>query len=256
MTGFLFDLLRRTRGTADVMRPRVAALFEPLDSVGPVGVWPGEVQETERSIAGSAAPGAGIRGPEHHGEGAPGRRVRGSQRVLDGSDTERPLSERGGEANARDAAGVAHIRSAVSTAELKLTATSANDLPAADSDTGKPSGGLPDGRTGAAASIAGQSTIVAPDSAAQLSSERSRLEPSLAAYQTLPSLTSSTRRPRFEAARVEPQPTEPQANVHVTIGRIEVRAIAEPSPQRQARSESPVMTLKEYLETRARGGRR
>ena len=46
-----------------------------------------------------------------------------------------------------------------------------------------------------------------------------------------------------------------EPDVHVTIGRIEVRAIPESSPKRSSRTSSPVMSLEEYLRGRApRGG--
>jgi hypothetical protein len=63
---------------------------------------------------------------------------------------------------------------------------------------------------------------------------------------------------RFRAQPAKPYPTTRQSDpdVHVTIGRIEVRAIPESNPKRAVGSPSPVMGLDEYLRSRAqRDGR-
>lgn len=50
--------------------------------------------------------------------------------------------------------------------------------------------------------------------------------------------------------------SQPEPVINVTIGRIEVRAIAtSPQPSQKSRSGSPVMTLEEYLRKRANGER-
>ena len=44
-----------------------------------------------------------------------------------------------------------------------------------------------------------------------------------------------------------------EPTIHVTIGRVEVRAVTPPAPSsRKGRDASPVMSLDEYLRTRAR----
>jgi len=52
-------------------------------------------------------------------------------------------------------------------------------------------------------------------------------------------------------SRIEPQPT-----VHVTIGRLEVRAVQTSQPAARARASSPVMNLDDYLKRRSQGGAR
>jgi len=47
---------------------------------------------------------------------------------------------------------------------------------------------------------------------------------------------------------------EPEPNVHVTIGRIEVRATSESKPVGRLRTASPVMSLEEYLHRRTQRG--
>jgi hypothetical protein len=47
---------------------------------------------------------------------------------------------------------------------------------------------------------------------------------------------------------------EPEPSVHVTIGRIEVRAISESKPVGRPRAASPVMSLEEYLHRRTQRG--
>jgi len=44
---------------------------------------------------------------------------------------------------------------------------------------------------------------------------------------------------------------EPEPTVHVTIGRIEVRAVPNDPPPRRERKRSPQMTLEEYLRRRS-----
>ena len=48
--------------------------------------------------------------------------------------------------------------------------------------------------------------------------------------------------------------TDPEPSVHVTIGRIEVRASSESKPVGRAQPASPVMSLEEYLHRRAQRG--
>ena len=51
-----------------------------------------------------------------------------------------------------------------------------------------------------------------------------------------------------------PRAPESEPTIHVTIGRVEVRAVASPASDsgRRERTPSPVMSLDEYLRTRAR----
>jgi len=52
-------------------------------------------------------------------------------------------------------------------------------------------------------------------------------------------------------SRALPVSPEPEPTVHVTIGRIEVRAVPNDPPPRRERKRSPQMTLEEYLRRRS-----
>jgi hypothetical protein len=68
-----------------------------------------------------------------------------------------------------------------------------------------------------------------------------------------------TNRQRIEK-QLESRVTEPAPNaepvVHVTIGRVEVRAVTQPAPQRPAAQRSPVMTIDDYVAKRSSKERR
>jgi hypothetical protein len=67
-----------------------------------------------------------------------------------------------------------------------------------------------------------------------------------------PRVTPRIEHPRPAAA---PSPAKsPETVIHVTIGRIEVRAIAETPPARKAHAAAPVTGLDEYLRSRAKRG--
>jgi hypothetical protein len=62
-------------------------------------------------------------------------------------------------------------------------------------------------------------------------------------------------RMREKAGRASPVPaTELEPSVHVTIGRIEVRATSESKQASRSRAASPVMSLEEYLRRRTQRG--
>src|SRR5438105_9048155 len=59
MSGFLSNLLSRSRGTAEAIRPRLASLFEPPGSNAPAGDWEGETDVFEDARS-ETAPEPGI----------------------------------------------------------------------------------------------------------------------------------------------------------------------------------------------------
>jgi len=71
-----------------------------------------------------------------------------------------------------------------------------------------------------------------------------------------PVLSPPPNRPRFEAAIREPAVVSSEPAVQVTIGRIEIRAVTDPTPSQKDRADSPVMSLDDYLRSRAGGNRR
>jgi hypothetical protein len=88
-----------------------------------------------------------------------------------------------------------------------------------------------------------------PGSAASPAPDRPAADPGL------PSLVAApTRRARRAASTASGDPSPPQPTVHVTIGRVEVRAVAAPAPARPAeRERRPALTLAEYLQRREAG---
>jgi hypothetical protein len=71
-----------------------------------------------------------------------------------------------------------------------------------------------------------------------------------------PALPRPLARPPLESTRRDRPARPPEPVVQVTIGRIEIRATSDQEPRRKERAASPVMSLDEYLKTRAGGGRR
>ena len=103
-------------------------------------------------------------------------------------------------------------------------------------DTPEPSGATPPRTAGEAARIEMvQSVVRAPEPATVITP---RLEP------------AAPLKPKGLASHVEPPPT-----IHVTIGRIEVRAALPAAPQARKTGRAPVLTLDEYLRQRNGGGR-
>lgn len=72
--------------------------------------------------------------------------------------------------------------------------------------------------------------------------------------------TTMVIQPRVEAPREQatmpPSSPPPSPTIHVTIGRVEVRASSPSPPSRRPRPQPAVMSLDEYLEQRASGGSR
>jgi len=62
--------------------------------------------------------------------------------------------------------------------------------------------------------------------------------------------------PLIEVGPLNHSPTEPQPTVHVTIGRLEVRAVQSSQPVVRPRAAAPVMNLDDYLKRRSQGGTR
>ena len=103
-------------------------------------------------------------------------------------------------------------------------------------DTPEPSGGTPPRTAGEAAQIEMVQSVVR--ALEPVTAITPRLEPAAAL------------KPKGLASHVEPPPT-----IHVTIGRIEVRAALPAAPQARKTGRAPVLTLDEYLRQRNGGGR-
>lgn len=271
MNGFVANLLSRSRGTGDVVRPRLASLFEPGEVRASTREWqlPSELDGEEALSIDGLAPAP----PPHHeltpsrsfpalrderGIVAP-RDLPGRVGVLDAPDEPSaipaPARERatlpvhGGEVVARERSE--HFAGPASAEGL-------SEHPPDDRLYQRNGVSPPRGRTSAQT----------PDSASVAAlAERGRL----GRFDTFHAATSHPRAAPATAAAhptLVPAPTPrfrlgPPASrtraidpiVEVSIGRIEVRAVVERGADRKASSGSPVMGLEEYLKAR-RGGAR
>ena len=87
-------------------------------------------------------------------------------------------------------------------------------------------------------------------------SETSLNQPSTMLIAVQPQITALEESPK-QRQFVPVKPLEAAPTIHVTIGRLEVRATSPPSPpQKEKRSRAPVMSLDEYLSQRANGSGR
>ncbi|HBB87634.1 MAG TPA: hypothetical protein DC047_08480 [Blastocatellia bacterium] len=81
-----------------------------------------------------------------------------------------------------------------------------------------------------------------------------------AASKTPPALVQSSIAPLIETGPEHLQlnrfASQPQPTIHVTIGRIEVRAIQSSQSPARSRTATPVMNLDDYLQRRSQGGQR
>jgi hypothetical protein len=88
------------------------------------------------------------------------------------------------------------------------------------------------------------------ESADTIENSRSKTSPVLVHSRIAPLIETGPEHVRLNQPAIQPQPT-----VHVTIGRIEVRAVqSSRQPTSKSRAETPVMNLDDYLRRRSQGG--
>ncbi len=270
MNGFVANLLSRSRGTADVVRPRLASLFEP----GKLRASPMEWQlsseldgEEAPSIDGPATP------PPARQELTPARSfpaLRDQRAIVVPPD----VPGRVGALDPQEASAIpapARERTALPVNGTGVVARERSDRfagPASALGLSEHSpGGIrrqqdgvssPRRRTSAQSpDSAGLGALVERDPGRFDTFHRAPSHPlaapaTEAAHPTL--VPAPTPRFRFEPPAFRPRAIDPI--VEVSIGRIEVRAVVERSTERKASTASPVMGLDEYLKARARGGAR
>lgn len=272
MSGFVLNLLSRSRGTADVVRPRLASLFEPAEPrASPMdGQLPQELDGEEKlSTDGRAAT-----SPPLFAELTPSRSSHGLQ--------DEPAIGAPGNEPRRVAARLLTPQgwpSAISAHARATLPVDATDVAAHEQSDRIADLASPKGLGGHAAeglrhqrddvSVPRRTASARPADSAGLAAfvERSPLERSDTDRRP-ESHRLATRATSVAAPALVPGPTprfrfEPPASrtpaidpiVEVSIGRIEVRAVVERGADRKASSGSPVMGLEEYLKAR-RGGAR
>lgn len=254
MSGFLTNLLERSRGTAEVIRPRVASMFEP-PGIEAAGDWvsePFEQSNGEPQVASPRKPARHTTPPpplslrvETHPDTGEVRDTKPAETPLENpahvtpSPLHRPVPESAPPRTPRrhtvSPEALATFTPAVLPRESRIasprpslaepppatqprpqTIPLSHESPAARKPPSTPERALPERRAVA-----------------------------------IPTLSPPpARRPRFEPAVTVAKAPPSEPSIHITIGRIEVRADAEPAVRSKPRVESPVMGLNEYLKTR------
>ncbi|MGH9429915.1 MAG: hypothetical protein ACRD3T_00065 [Terriglobia bacterium] len=281
MSDFLAHLAARSSGSGEIIRPRVASLFEPLPSpVGPIGLGGGfptasepfvterpvfEESEARVSAERSASPVAGLSNART--EGRPDERLpQGRLPTRDFASLPRPgvqlvaeeaLSQLpGSEAPwPRSAGNVVRVSAALPAESPGDRAPSSLQTPKLGSDRKPPAGDSREARSQGPEHKPPLDGNRDPDSRPSELSLLSRPNPADAILQPHLKAAPQTDHPWPKRARpaVEPEPT-----IQVTIGRIEVRATSTPAPASAKERQVPrVMSLDEYLQRRSgRGGGR
>jgi len=270
MNGFVANLLSRSRGTADVVRPRLASLFEP----GELRASPREWQlsseldgEEALAIDGPATP------PPARQELTPARSFP-ALRDERASVVPREIPAHLGALDSQGPSAIAapgHERAALRANGTGVVARERSDRFAGPASAQGLSEHAPDGirrQQDGVVSPRGRTSARTPNSASlaalgERDPERfdtfhrapSHPLPAPATEAAHPTLVPApTPRFRFEPPAFRTRAADPV--VEISIGRIEVRAVVERSADRKASTASPVMGLDEYLKARARGGAR
>jgi hypothetical protein len=267
MNGFVANLLSRSRGTADVVRPRLASLFEPGElraRASPMEWQLSSELDGEEALAidGPATP------PAARQELTPARSfpaLRDQRAIVVPPD----VPGRVGALDPQEASAIpapARERTALPVNGTGVVARSdrfAGPASALGLSEHSPGGirrqqdgvSSPRGRTSAQTpDSAGLGPLVERDPGRFDTFHRAPSHPlaapaTEAAHPTL--VPAPTPRFRFEPPASRPRAIDPI--VEISIGRIEVRAVVERSADRKASTASPVMGLDEYLKARARG---
>jgi hypothetical protein len=257
MSGFLSRLIGRTRETAEVLRPRVASLFEPGEAAR-------QVETSFESVA-ADAPVETLRRRRRvvmegdvRDEVAPAVDVR---RRFTEPDEQVPESSPAVQAEVKPDMGqrsVAEPEPRVSAKEEKpsIRAEARKEAIEQSRSAKTEREAVPEVRDVAAKPVGIRQSGEAEQLVTVVREERASIPPvqRIFAQSPAPSLVVPKQRPHFEAAQSLPRAAASEPVVEVTIGRIEVRAIAEAKGQK-AKAGPAVMGLDEYLKTRGRGGR-
>jgi hypothetical protein len=231
MSGFLQRLGTRAVGQLSIA-PRAQSMFEPPSAAAPepmIGILASMSQRRGRDggVEQQQAPASPTpRAPTAHSREPVGPNVIASDIAPPSDVTESPHFER---AALPTRAGSPEVHERV--------------MPAPMQDTNEHSALMQPAQRAAAVSVQPERTVAREPSSM----------PALVATQPLPVVVpraGSASRPRVLAAQAELQSAEP---VRVTIGRVEVRAMLTPPPQRAAtRTAPPSLPLEEYLRNRGR----
>jgi hypothetical protein len=257
MSGFLSRLIGRTRETAEVLRPRVASLFEPGEAARQVETGfesvvdapvESEMRRTpvplRRALHVEAAPVASVQPQWGKQEEERTERVARVPRQAEPESEHRAVAnpQVHMEAGEQKPATLWRVRRPVF--EESERAKPKEHEPVLEVREGVQKPAVREQLNPAEARMA----TVREDLVNVLPVQR------IFAQSAAPSLVVPKQRPQFEAAQSLPRVPASEPVVEVTIGRIEVRAVAE-AKGHKARANPAVMGLDEYLKTRGRGGR-
>jgi hypothetical protein len=281
MNNFLSQLLARSSGSAKVVRPRLASRFEPRspETFADPHTSP-EVPRIEESIdverleaesqrntpeANSSKPGI-----ESHGSRMVSRPTRAQEQHAIGfsrGDDPPPINANSDTAPTQN--GNSPILSDKTHFLDNRVRPTLQDIPYAQNDvSAKPASHFeshPETTTTAPAllptekSVFQQSLLARNPFATVQLTKQPVVEPvfptqktSLLPAQTLTPLPPNAWAPQVVQASSSSATSDP--DVHITIGRVEVRAVVTEKPKRTAKAESPVMALDEYLRKQRTGG--
>jgi hypothetical protein len=268
MTDYLEHLAARALGQADLVRPRLPGLFEPLDPSEAAATEPFRAQEIERP-SGRAAPvdarpepeKSVRRSPKSASPTAAGQRPPmadpGRASIASSTSSARPSIEpqRDGPPAETAAPPRESPLPAVSATEVEPLPTRQAATPragsAASSDPGGPPSwpgprppAIPREPPTVAASprgTVGGPPRSAPQSPIELPSPPVRPQPA----QAPPKRSEPVRGERDASSPAAPAPT-----IRVTIGRVDVRALLQPAPRTAAPRRGSAVALDEYLKQR------
>jgi hypothetical protein len=274
MSGFVFNLLSRSRGTAAVVRPRLASLFEPgelhaspMEGQLPVEPDGEEALAIDRRAVSPAPP---------HQESTRSRSshaLRDERAMVATRDVPEHAAGRLLDPQNRPSAIAtpAGERTTLPVTGIDVAAHEGSDHMAGSNGAEGRGKRAPDGqrplRDGVSPTRAPTSVRPADsadpaalvdrgrrgfDTFHRMESQHLAAPPTEAARPTL--VRAPIPRFRFEPSASRARALDPV--VEVSIGRIEVRAVVERTADRKAPTTSPVMGLDEYLATRARRGAR
>jgi hypothetical protein len=268
MTDFLTSLVARSLGTETTIRPRVASLFEPTRH-GEVTLREGPAAESaEAAIANEVevSPDSGRKMSSSTPAMREGRRLRDGKYWED----ERPVAATVPQVRAGSEPRTMTVP-AYETREKENKVIAARARPGKTplAEKGPVNEPEPVLRSDSESGMAKRRPARAPDISAIRNEiddkgHRGLLLPPKASTAlmaemkaTASALNGGLGAPKREKAGIASpaRDAEPEPIVHVTIGRIEVRAASESKPVGRPRAASPVMSLEEYLHRRdPRGG--
>jgi hypothetical protein len=262
MSDFFHNLVTRSRAPLDVVRPRTPSMFEPVAPALTAGMDGGPLEEHEESVV---AP-------------APGRRNRPAapSAIPETGETIGPLEPR---RDASDSAEAPHVWPSVPAPRIP---PASSETPAAVPVTQRPDSLLiervirdasPAREAAPASPPSGPSPAAAREIREIFRDRETRIERQFHHTSATASgvplqapLRERLIQPLMAAqpkgTRAEPQPSVPQPSqpaepvIHVSIGRIEVRAVNETPRGRTEKQARPAMSLDEYLRSRERGAAR